>query len=181
MSETKASVLQGQMLLFSNMGIALVQIQKTEQVLKFFTSHALQGKDVSWNQILVQAEKDRRKTLGELMIRLRKMVDIAPEFDDQLAAFLRNRNIFVHDIFRVPGFGIGTDQELSAGIEFTQNLARQAEHVRDVVMGLARVIANALRPSGTNVVDKLKAEEIGSLTADDINQLTALAMFRIKS
>jgi len=57
MSSTGALLLE----FSAGIGETLLQIQKTEEILKLLVTHFLRTKELPWEQILAQEEKERKK------------------------------------------------------------------------------------------------------------------------
>jgi len=127
-------------LLLPRIGEALLEIQRAEKALKQFIGMNVQGFGLSWEEIVHQDERERAKTLGRLVRTFRKSIPIREDFDKELTDFVKDRNILVHDIHRVPGFNLGTQQGLAVGMEFIICLTEKAMHVADLLLALMKVI-----------------------------------------
>ena len=81
-----------------------------------------------------QEEVERTKTLGYFLSQLRKRTNVHESFDALLKDFLKNRNDFIHDLSRVPGWDFTAD-----GIEtrkFVHKLIWQTEKVMKIFSAL---------------------------------------------
>jgi hypothetical protein len=54
--------------------------------------------------------------------------------------FVRDRNIFVHNLFKVPGFNVNTSEGAAAGIDFVISVTDRAVHIRNVLMALSNIV-----------------------------------------
>jgi hypothetical protein len=140
----KSDLMLLQLEFLARIGVALLQIQQTERVLKTCTRHVLGRLGTTWEMIEAQGEVERNKTLGQLLVELRKRINVNPEFDDVLKSFLQDRNTFIHNLSKVPHFSLESDEGMKAGLDFISKLTQRAEHVRNVLAGLVRVIGDAL-------------------------------------
>jgi hypothetical protein len=66
---------------------------------------------------------------------------VTQDFEKELDSFVERRNTFAHDLHSVPGLDIGTKEGLEIGIEFVRDLREDARHIRDILRGLIRFIA----------------------------------------
>jgi len=121
------------------MGVALLLLQTTERLIRLCMTLVLQKGEVLTLEVLQQQEEcERNKTLGYFLAELRKRVEIDVRFDLLLKDFLKNRNDFVHDLTRVPGWGFKKAQDVTASKEFVYWLICQSEKVNKVFSGLIR-------------------------------------------
>jgi hypothetical protein len=127
---------------------------------------------MTFEMLEVQGAKHQKSPLGHFLGELRKRVVVDPDFDDTLKQFLEDRNTFVHDLTRIPGYNLGTEEGLQAGIDFIIKLTAQAEHVRNVFSGFARNIGRIL--NGKDDTDF----NIANLDDDKFYELTALMAIR---
>jgi uncharacterized protein YutE (UPF0331/DUF86 family) len=89
------------------------------------------------------AEADRKKTLGDLVGKMRKRIVINKDFDAKLNKFVADRNAFAHRFLKVDGVSLHSDDGLKEGIEFTKSLTAQANEVRKTILGLIAAIDGA--------------------------------------
>jgi len=152
----------------SVVGQTLLQIQMTEQALKRLATQFLRVKDMPWEQILASNEKERRKTLGYFLRELRKNTPVRSDFDKTLTEFLEARNLFVHNFASVPNFSLNDDAGIEAGLDFVRTLNHQTVFIRNIFMGLIRIMMGE---------DNLKDGIGPDVTEDQINELTAIGAF----
>ena len=153
--------------LTSRIGVALLQVQQTEKILDVFLKHVLPALDP--DALITQNEARRGQTLGQLLGELRKKLDVDPTFDELLKSFLKDRNDFAHDLFRVPHFNLG-DDGVRVGLEFVTSFTRRAVHIRNVLMGFNRMLAGL----GT-----FTGEITPNLSDEQMNELIALMSLKI--
>ena len=121
------------------MGAALLLLQTTERLIQLCMTLVLPKREVLTLEALQQQEEsERSKTLGQVLAELRKRIEIDVRFDLLLKDFLKNRNDFVHDLSRVPGWGFKNAQDMTASREFVYLLIVQSEKVNKVFSGLIR-------------------------------------------
>lgn len=154
----------------ANVGLTLIELQKTEWVLRETMTHfvrALEG--ITWDQLTSLAERDRKKTLGYFANELKQCphLTIRLGFDERLDKFVRNRNIFAHNLRGIPNLDLGTHAGLIAGIDFCRSLTEEA---RDIAK-LLKALADVLMGQGFDKVIGPGADE------EDILQLRAIGTF----
>lgn len=71
------------------------------------------------------------------MLSYARELIIEEGFDALLKDFLKNRNDFVHDLSRVPGWGLGSTFQTANAKRFVYHLIQQTETVMKVFSGLA--------------------------------------------
>jgi hypothetical protein len=120
-------------------GVALLQIQTAEKVIKLCMTFVLQKTSpLTLEALEAQQESERRSTLGYFLNELKKRADVHPDFAEVLASFLAMRNTFVHNLTDVPGWDMNTDEGSARAREFLNELLRVADHVLKVFIGLVR-------------------------------------------
>lgn len=154
------------------MGLALIRIQKAEQVLKMCLTHFLPGQEAALESLENREEALRRQMLGKLIGKLKERLNFDPDFENVLANFLADRNMFVHNFFGVSGFSLETDDEVAIGIDFVRKLVDQAVHVTNIVMGINKLVLDAHDPD---------RKPIDPLNVEEFNKIMALMVLRPKS
>lgn len=135
---------------FFMMGYCLFTVQATEVLLK----SALRG-PFALQDLDSEDETSRRKTLGQLLGKLRERVEIDEDLEDLLVTFLESRNLFTHRL--TLEFDPNTKPGLVAIANFCQILAIQASEVAKFLN--AAIIAE--KPGAT--FDGADAEEVLNL------------------
>ena len=119
------------------MGIAVLMLQTTEKVIRLCMTLVLQKRaPLTLEALQEQEETERNKTLGYFLAELRKRADIHDGFDLLLRDFLKNRNDFIHDLSRVPDWGLGSPAQTEKAKQFIHQLIQQSERVLKVFLGL---------------------------------------------
>jgi hypothetical protein len=154
--------------LLSNIGTTLLQIQKTEYVIKHLVQRFLRANNMTWKQLLSYDEGEQRKTMGYFLSELRKHIPIRPDFDKTLSNFLAARNVFAHDLTSIPNFSLNNEAGIESGLHFVRNLNEQAVSIRGVLTGLMRIMMNE---------DSLKGDIGPDVTDNQIDELMALGAF----
>ncbi len=117
------------------MGFCLYTIQATEQALAEVLTIALPKHGIiTVKSLEVDSEEHRRKTLGQLIAKLRRRARIDPGLKKQLDSFLTRRNLFVHDFQQHCSFGSTEGRE--AAIAFCQELATDAYRLSLILSGI---------------------------------------------
>src|SRR5947207_15392683 len=111
-------------------GVALLLLQATEKVIRLCMTFVLQKtSSLTLESLLGQEDSERTKTLGYFLAQLRKRTDLDAEFDALLTDFLRNRNDFIHDLSRIPGWVEGSSERIAIRRQFVHGLIRQSDTV----------------------------------------------------
>jgi hypothetical protein len=120
------------------MGFALLITQTTEKLISTCLAYALPE---SGSVTLESLEKDnnRKKTLGQFIVELRKRVDIDDQFDKVLSEFLDKRNVLIHRIDDVPGWSLHNEEGLKVARLFVDRVIMLNESVLNVFMSLLHV------------------------------------------
>lgn len=120
------------------MGLALVLLQAVEKILRLAMTFVLQkGDSLTSDMLRAQEAAERAKTLGYFLSELRKRASLDDSLDALLTEFLKNRNDFIHDLSRVPGWNLQGDT--AAALTFVRELISQAERVMKVFTALILV------------------------------------------
>ena len=105
------------------MGVAVLILQATEKVIRLCMTLVLQKQaPLTLEALQEQEEIERNKTLGYFLAELRKRADLHDGFDVLLKDFLKNRNDFVHDLSRVPDWGLGSPEQTAKAKRFIHRL-----------------------------------------------------------
>jgi len=119
------------------MGVTVLLLQTTEKVIRLCMTLVLQKQAPFTLEALQEQEKaERTKTLGYFLAELRMRADIHDGFDALLEEFLQNRNDFIHDLSRVPGWGLDSPEQTAKAKRFIDQLIQQSEAVQKVFFGL---------------------------------------------
>jgi len=119
------------------MGVALLVVQSAERVIRLCMTVVLPKEaPLTLDSLQQQEESERRKTIGYFLLELRKRASIEEGFDQLLTDFLKNRNDFIHDLARVPTWGLRTPEQTVMALQFVHRFIRQADEVLKVFAGL---------------------------------------------
>lgn len=124
----------------ARMGDTLLSIQSFERGLRLILTFVIQknGAPLTLESLQAQEEAERSKTIGYFLAQMRKRVSIHPDVDDTMKAFLRKRNIFVHDVTKVIGWSLDTPEGLSIANDFLSDLQTDALWLYFWLAGLLR-------------------------------------------
>lgn len=121
------------------MGTLLIAMQTTEKLLQVMVDIALpKGGVIDPEEYLKKLNVIDKRTIGGFLKILRERANIAPTFDDALTIFLSMRNDLIHDVERIPGFGVNSEAELKVASDFLEKLMRYNNLVQKVIYGLGR-------------------------------------------
>jgi len=119
------------------MGIALLLMQNAERVIRLCMTFVLQKQPpLTLDLLQNQEESERAKTIGYFLSELRKRANIEESFDLLLKDFLKNRNDFIHDLSRIPKWGLRTPERSATSLQFLHLLIQQTDEVQKVFVGL---------------------------------------------
>jgi hypothetical protein len=145
---------------YGRIGHTLLQIQLAEQQLRYCIDYFLPAEPgMTLEEIEALAEADRKKTLGDLVAKMRTRIVIDKDFNAKLAKFVEDRNALAHRFLKVDGVSLHSDEGLKKGIEFTKSLTAQANEVRKTIVGLIAAIDDA--PKGDD--DEKKYKELAKV------------------
>ena len=133
------TLIEAQRDLFQRMGVELLHLQSVENAIRLCLQIVLPESPVLTLEALhAQEEKESKKTLGYFLSSLRKRVQVEAEFDSLLAEFLKNRNVFVHNLWSLEGWDPRSTEGCQRCVQFVQVLGDQATHVLNIFTGLLR-------------------------------------------
>lgn len=122
------------------MGTILLAIQSTERLIELCITHILQLNGPLTLELLAR-EKASKRTLGQVLAKMRKHVEIEERFALQLSEFVEKRNVFAHHLQDLPGWTLRTDAGIATANAFLGRLLSLNEVVIKVFSGLARAWA----------------------------------------
>lgn len=141
----------------SLMGMSLLTTQNTELFLKTVVDITLpKGGEINTEEYLKRLKDGERRTLGTFISLLRARSEIDPSFDEILTNFLKMRNDFIHDVSRIPGFGITSEKELLFASEFLEKFLLSNDFIQNIMAGIVRSweIQNDFAAPGTDYSHK---------------------------
>jgi uncharacterized protein YutE (UPF0331/DUF86 family) len=129
---------------YGRIGKTLLEIQLAERVLQMCLSYFMPSDSAKTVEVIeAQAEDLRKKTLGDLVVLMRKRIVVADDFDRKLTNFVNDRNALAHRFLKVDGVNLHSDEGLKKGIEFLKALSVRAVDVRKTIQGLMSAIEDA--------------------------------------
>jgi|GEM_PF-6910136 len=117
--------------LFADMGCRLILLQDMEMFIAFVAKVAFAESCVEARDEILRAD---RKTLGQLLIQLRKRVTISPSFDDCLKRTLDARNFFIHEFSHE--FDVRTENGAKNALRFLDDTTEDLKEVSNVMRAL---------------------------------------------
>jgi hypothetical protein len=133
------TLLDRQRQVFVRVGIQLIQYQGVEHALRLCIQIVLPAAPIrTLSDLHTLEERERTKTIGYFLSRLRTRVTVAPDFDEALTVFLRGRNAFVHDLSQLEGWNPRSDEGCVTSNQVLDRLERETEHIQNVLSGLIR-------------------------------------------
>jgi hypothetical protein len=135
----KLKFLQHELLAY--MGETLLHIQAAERRLQFCISYFYpDDKSKTVEEIEAKAEADRKKSLGQLLVLMRKRIKVNELFDRKLEQFVEDRNALAHRFHSIEGVNITTLEGMRNAAKFLEGLRAQAIYVRKTLQGLMNAI-----------------------------------------
>lgn len=130
---------QSQIEAFQTIGETLYMIQMAENAIKISIRFILNDENTYTIEDLTARNRGKKKrTLGQLLLEVRKYSDLHPQFDGMLEAFLEKRNCFIHQIFSSKEYGLNSDEQLARVNAFLCDLQDDAWNVQNVFLGCLR-------------------------------------------
>ncbi len=127
--------------LLSYMGETLLHIQAAERQLQFCLSYFFpDDKSKTIEEVETQAEAERKKTLGQLLLLMRKRMTVHKMFDRELEDFVENRNALAHRFLKIEGVDIKSIEGIRNAAKFLELLRAQANYVHKTMQGLMTAI-----------------------------------------
>lgn len=136
---------------YSMMGFALCQIQATERTFKFITTYVLQdGDDLDIEKLQSINKRERKRTLGYFMVKIRGRAQLHPSLDILLQDYLDDRNDFIHNQRDIPNWNLDSEEGTAAAKVFIMRLIRKSHKISEILMAL---IINWQAQTGINLPD----------------------------
>ena len=118
---------------YSLIGFALTYIQSVERNIRFCTTFVLQGDaELTWETLQRLEGQERKKALGYFLGKVKERAQLLPAFEELLDNFLQNRNDFVHNQDKIPGWALDTEEGVRVARNFVVSLLRQAHTVNEI-------------------------------------------------
>lgn len=119
--------------IYSLIGFALTFIQSVERQIRFVTRFVLQGDaELTWETFQRLEGQERKKALGYFLGKVKERTQLLPAFEELLNGFLQNRNDFVHNQDKIPGWALDTEEGVRVARNFVVSLIRQAHIVNEI-------------------------------------------------
>ncbi len=121
---------------FASIGETLYLIQMAEAAIQNCNRFVFGNSSAfSVERIFGSNEKQRKKTLGQLLSELRKQTAIHKEFDSMLKTFVESRNFFVHSMFNYSHYSLSSNEQCQEVEKFLADLQDYAWNVQNVFLG----------------------------------------------
>ena len=136
----RPSITPEQKEILAQVGTALVVLQAVEQIIRLVTTYVIQGPEPLTIEYLESLDrKERNKTIGFLICKLRERVDLDETFDNTLRQFLEMRNSLVHNLNEIPGgWSLDSEQGRDLAQKFLSKFGHAINVVLSVFLGLIR-------------------------------------------
>lgn len=123
--------------MFAFMGMTLSHIQLTEKIINQTLLLVIQESDGldldAWEK---QTHILDRKTLGQMVVILKNRVGLHEGMEELLTRFLRDRNTLAHDLSRIDGYDLETEQGLAVITAFLRNLFDNSTRVQKIFLAI---------------------------------------------
>ncbi|MCO5152573.1 MULTISPECIES: hypothetical protein [unclassified Shinella] len=152
----------------TRMGQMLIQMQVLEKLVSLSLTFPLRDVGVKTLDALFAAEaKNKKATIGRLIVALKSRVDLDDDFATMLDRFLDYRNTFVHDLDRMGGFDWQSDSGIARMHDFLDTLASDTEFISKAFTSLLVewTSANGVHPEGTQSVRDILGDLDGIATS----------------
>jgi hypothetical protein len=138
----KPEITEDQTAVLSSIGGALLATQTTERMISLCLTHILQL-DGPLTLGTLERTKTRKRTLGQILERMRDQIDLEDRFDAILSEFLESRNLLAHRLSDVPGWGLNDPAGIASAHRFLNRLFALNNKITGTFGGLARAWARA--------------------------------------
>ena len=124
--------------IYSLIGVALVHVQVLESLMRFCTTYVIQEGDfIDFEGITRLNKKEKKKTLGYFIGRVKERSEVHPQLLELLESFLENRNMLVHNMDSIPNWDLNTTEGTNAAKLFVSNLIRKTRVLTQIFSALA--------------------------------------------
>lgn len=151
--------------LLTIVGATLFIVQAAERVLAEALVLVLPDKlPTSMEDLSSTSAEVRSRTLGELVKRLRRKVDVSEDLDQMLSDFLADRNTFVHRLEEVGRPRMSSEEGVRATGKFVTELYANARFITTVFADLIVRWADEMKITGTQIQalrDLISEEHVG--------------------
>jgi hypothetical protein len=116
-------------------GITLQGVQGVEQILGFCLRLVFPtDPSLSLAALYTMDAGSRKRTLGQLVVELRKRVEVQSDFDAMLREFVELRNRFVHHLFNERDCTLATDESCTRAVEVMRRLQLLTWDIQNILM-----------------------------------------------
>lgn len=122
--------------IFSEIGRRLVLLQDLELFINFVTKIAFEKDSEKAKESILKADK---RTMGQLIVAIRKQVNIKENFNKTLKRVLESRNLFVHSFSSK--FNLIDEEGLHEAVKFLLNSMDDLEEVTKIMKAVVIVYA----------------------------------------
>ncbi|MBU1335957.1 MAG: hypothetical protein KJ944_17395 [Alphaproteobacteria bacterium] len=121
----------------ASLGALVIYMQMSERLIGAVLRHVLPDSSAkTMDQLAGEITVYRKATLGALIKAVKQRIEIRDDFAEVLEAFLTDRNALIHDVTRITGFDLNTEQGRAVANSFLANLTENAEAVTKVFLAL---------------------------------------------
>jgi hypothetical protein len=132
-SYPELSVAQKEIL--GDIGLTLFYLQGVENSIEFMLDWVFpENPTIRLGNLYLAKPAERRQTLGQLLLELRKKTEVNPQFNAMLTRFLEDRNRFIHRLFNEPEFALRTDASCLKASEFLRGFQQNMWDISNLVM-----------------------------------------------
>jgi hypothetical protein len=118
-------------------GATLLMVQMAEKMIEVSSTYILQLDGPITMELLRRIE-NRKITIGQMLVKMRKKIQIHETFDERLSEFLECRNLLVHRIDEVHGWSLNDESGLAYARQFLARVFDLSRIVLRIFGGLAR-------------------------------------------
>ena len=117
---------------FTCLGETLYFIQIAESQINIFSRFVLTDK-INFNITDYYANKKQaKKTLGQLINKVKKIIVIHSQLDEMLESFKNKRNLFIHNLFEEQKFSISSEEGCNTVKKFCEDLQDDAWNIQNI-------------------------------------------------
>lgn len=152
-------------------GATLLLTQSVEEALRVITTFVIQkGNGLDLKTLEAQTKAEQKKTIGYFIGELRKRADLREDLEGCLTSFLSHRNTLAHNIEKVPGWNLKTEEGREAARVFLAVLMHESSLLTTVFGALGNAWMKAAIP-GAEVPNQAMIDAMTATYTPHLNDL----------
>lgn len=152
-------------------GATLLLTQSVEEALRVITTFVIQkGDRLDLRTLEAQTQAEQKKTIGYFIGELRKRADLRKDLEVCLASFLSHRNTLAHNVEKIPGWDLKTEEGREVARAFLGILMQESSILTTVFGALANAWMKATIP-GAEISNQAMIDAMTATYTPHLNDL----------